>query len=478
LASVQASTAPAFSSQLAARIIFVAVMIAGAGARLWLAFHDDGIVWADEIYQSLEPAHRAVFGYGRVAWEFQDGARSWVYPGAIAGVLKLCAWLQLEPRQYLAVLRVLLVAISVGTGAGVYRLSRRLSASPLSAAAGTALFMLAEPMIYFGHRALSETACALPAIWGLACALPRARERRGDLQGAALLALAALIRPHAALFGTALLGTYAVRGEWRSLLRASAVLAFGIFLSGLIDRLTWGGWFHSTITYLTFNVIENKAAQWGIFPGYFYARVLVSSMPGIAWLTGALALPGVLRTPALAATGALFFLVHSAVGHKEYRFMLPAIPVFCALAAQGIDVLAEQASHRRPWLVGVALLLAAASALSLGKLDMGQLAMDDGSLGKTAYDRFGGVNRLLLLAHDQADLCGLHVPDVPWWNIGGYTYLHRRVPLYALGEAKTGRFNYAIGTSQHVAGERIAVDGDQVLVRVAPQCHPDPDYRY
>ena len=38
---------------------------------------DDGIYWPDEIHQSLEPAHRLVFGYGLIAWEFSDGARNW-----------------------------------------------------------------------------------------------------------------------------------------------------------------------------------------------------------------------------------------------------------------------------------------------------------------------------------------------------------------------------------------------------------------
>ena len=33
-------------------------------------------------YQSLEPAHRLVFGYGMLAWEFIEGARNWALPGA------------------------------------------------------------------------------------------------------------------------------------------------------------------------------------------------------------------------------------------------------------------------------------------------------------------------------------------------------------------------------------------------------------
>src|SRR5207302_11491596 len=38
---------------------------------------------------SGDPAHRLVFGYGIVAWEFQLGMRSWTLPGTIAGLMQL-----------------------------------------------------------------------------------------------------------------------------------------------------------------------------------------------------------------------------------------------------------------------------------------------------------------------------------------------------------------------------------------------------
>jgi len=66
------------------QVVLFASLAAGAALRLWLAFSDDGVHWPDEIYQTLEPAHRAAFGYGLLAWEFLEGARSWALPGLIA----------------------------------------------------------------------------------------------------------------------------------------------------------------------------------------------------------------------------------------------------------------------------------------------------------------------------------------------------------------------------------------------------------
>src|ERR1700694_1797806 len=48
----------------AEQALLAAVLALGALPRVFLALTDDGIYWPDEIYQTLEPAHRLVFGYG------------------------------------------------------------------------------------------------------------------------------------------------------------------------------------------------------------------------------------------------------------------------------------------------------------------------------------------------------------------------------------------------------------------------------
>ena len=65
----------------AAQVALIAALAAGAALRLAFAFSDDGIYWPDEIYKTLEPAHRVAFGYGLIPWEFVKGASSWLLPG-------------------------------------------------------------------------------------------------------------------------------------------------------------------------------------------------------------------------------------------------------------------------------------------------------------------------------------------------------------------------------------------------------------
>src|SRR5258708_28447258 len=52
--------------------------------RLYFAFASPSIAHPDEIFQNQEQAHRLVYGYGIVPWEFREGVRSWILPGLLA----------------------------------------------------------------------------------------------------------------------------------------------------------------------------------------------------------------------------------------------------------------------------------------------------------------------------------------------------------------------------------------------------------
>ena len=63
-----------------------AVFGVAVAARLLPVLAFAGINHPDEVFQSVEQAHRLVFGTGLVPWEFVYGTRSWVFPGALAGL--------------------------------------------------------------------------------------------------------------------------------------------------------------------------------------------------------------------------------------------------------------------------------------------------------------------------------------------------------------------------------------------------------
>src|SRR5438445_9338091 len=119
-----------------------ASLFLGAAIRVWLSFNDDGIYWPDEIYQSLEPAHRLVFGYGIVPWEFIDGARNWAFPAFVAGLFQVGRLFGDDPRGYLGLTRLAFSAIGIATAVGSYRLARVHGARALPAPCGAAVIAL------------------------------------------------------------------------------------------------------------------------------------------------------------------------------------------------------------------------------------------------------------------------------------------------------------------------------------------------
>ncbi|MGQ0508012.1 MAG: hypothetical protein ACT4TC_22130, partial [Myxococcaceae bacterium] len=321
------------SERLGRRILLCATALGGL-LRLWLAFHDDGIYWPDEIYQSLEPAHRLAFGYGITAWEFIEGARNWTFPALIALALKLFSLVGMgSPRAYLWAVKVGFSLVGVATGWGTFRLARAMGAEAITAAVGASVVLLGAPFIYFSPRAMSETASALPVVWGLALALRS--ERRWPLFGAALLGFSVLLRLHNGVF---CLGLLAMTRQ-RARLEAFGVLAAFALIYGVVDRVTWGGFFHSAIKYLQFNLVEGKAAQWGTAHPTYYVRVLFSLLPVVTLGMFGFACAAWKRAPFALGTAVAFFVLHSITPHKELRFILPVLPLFCALAAVGLETL-------------------------------------------------------------------------------------------------------------------------------------------
>lgn len=490
--------------------MLVLVLATGAGLRAWLALTDDGIFWPDEIYQSLEPAHRLVFGTAIMPWEFVLGARTWAFPGLIAVLLKILALVGLggDPRVYIDVTKLAFSAVSVATAYGAYLLARRYGASPLAAAAGASLYALASVAIYFGPRAFSETASALPAILGLAYALPTRSSRRDRLIGSALLGVAVVLRLQNAVFALAVLAVFAWRRSWPELRDSAAILAVSAAFYGVLDLLTWGKLFGSIPLYLAVNLgvfnFTNQFGEaavhsqpaWFYPPPWFFAQYLFASMALPLVVALALALVAARRAPDLAFVVLAYFVVHSVIPHKELRFVLPDLAPLGALAAVGVDEAAAVLRGRAwasPALAGALVLASGASGATFHDLTFQDLGMqgnrlvagpqEDLRVSKTpdasAYDDPGAVNRLLLIAHGLPDLCGIKVEAVLPEFQGGYTYLDRDVPLYRLGGPPRAStfYNYAIVLKGTEAGAEIrASEGDVSLIRLRNSCTHDPKF--
>ncbi len=92
-------------SQSAWKVV-IALAFIGLIVRVLVAFVSDNIYHPDEVFQVLEQAHRLVFGYGIVPWEYRFGTRSWMPAGFIGLILLGCKALHLDqPQNYIFVVK-------------------------------------------------------------------------------------------------------------------------------------------------------------------------------------------------------------------------------------------------------------------------------------------------------------------------------------------------------------------------------------
>ncbi|MBL8951613.1 MAG: hypothetical protein JNK82_12600 [Myxococcaceae bacterium] len=456
------------TSRRPALIVLYASLALGAAIRLYVAFTDDGIFWPDETYQSLEPAHRVVFGYALMPWEFLDGARNWALPGFIALLFKLAGD---DPARYIGLTRVAFVVIGVASAYGAYLLAKGLGAKELPAAAGAACFSLGALPLYFGHRAMSETASALPVVLGLWLVLRSDATRRHLVIGASLLGLSVLLRLQCGVFAAGAVLVLAARRQWRPTGEVFGVLLVWAVLFGLLDKLTWGSWFHSAQKYIEFNLVKGGGAAWGTHPWNHLVQHLFFSMKGLTLVFGLSLALCVQRARGLALIAFAFFALHSVVPHKEIRFILTVLPLFAACAGVALSFVPRGATV---FVLAVALV----SALEARNLTWHELGAYPERGEQKAWDDYGPFNRLLLAASKQPQVCGVYIEGAHLAWVGGIAYLHHKAPLYMPGMAVPQRsINYAITARE--GGEVVARDGNLKLVHLPVEpCTPDQNYSW
>jgi hypothetical protein len=464
--------------------LLIGGLAVGLVTRLVFAFHDDGLLWPDEYYQSLEPAHRAVFGYGWQAWEFLAGARHWTLPGFVAAVMKVSTALGLD---YLKAVQVTFCVAGAATVLAIYQLARAQDASPFASAIGATTFALMGFAVYVAPRAMGESLSALPVTLAFAL-LCKPSTRAWLVVSGVLLAIAVGLRLQNGLFCLGALGLVLANrrpstplgvngdvGVNRDARVLFGVLVLGALAYGAVDQLTWGAPFHSARQYLRFNVLEGRSSDFGTEPVFHYARALVTT-EGLTMIPlVALAAFGARGRPGVSLVALGFFLVHSFIPHKELRFLFPLIPLVCAQAALGLDRVTE---NRRVLVALGVLALALASLATFRTLTFWRLGISNPSGELSAIDYAGPENRLLLRARALTDLCGIKVASIENWRTGGYAYLHQRVPFYRHEPAGAGdgHFNYVIAKRGSVAGTEVAVEGDVALIRLPTGCSPDLTY--
>ena len=417
-------------------------------ARAAVALSGAFVLHPDEIMQYLEPAHRLVFGNGITYWEYFYGARSWLVPGLVAGVLKLFDLVGLgQPVWYVGGVKLAFCALSLLVPAGMYFFARWHFGEM---AARVALLMGAfwYELVGFAHKPMTEfVATALFAFLLALCVRPAPDRLRVVLAVAVLAVLTAAIRVQYAPLALVVLGLFFWRTEQKMPLALAAVAVF--VAVGVFDAITWdGGLFHSYVVNIRVNLALGDLRA-GESPAWQFLYWLLIANMGLVALC-ALALPDLRRYGFLLVLMGLTLLIHSAQSHKEYRFIFVVIPLWLLMGADFVVWLASRASagRVRRSLGPTSLVLAASfAAVSLAGI-LNALPYQDRVY--QAYSKETGIVGFLrnqdpifaayrYLA-SAPGVAAVWQVDRPYFNLPGYYYLHREIPFY---DANTGRLIFA-----------------------------------
>jgi len=390
---------------------------------------------SDELWQYLEPARHVAGEPWIQTWEARAGARGWLLPVLLAGPLAIGNGIAPGTMLGIFLARLPFVLLSLGAVVGAAGLGFRLSRAH-GLIAGFVAAIWCE-LAYFGPRTLSEaiaTSLFVIAAWLL---LGERRPRRMML-GGLLLGLCCVIRFQYAP-AVLVLVPFVAGLRWRDWALLAAGGAAALLVSALADLAMGATPFLWILRNLHLNLIANRSATFGVSAPHGYLGLLWGLWGLAAIPIVGLAIVGARRYPALMAVAVANFVVHSAIGHKEYRFILLTNALLVVLAAIGSVDLARMitAPRRRLTLIATGWF-----ALSVGTAALG-----------SAADEWGGNGQLIAAWHRTSQapaLCGVGLYRNHDPLIASYALLGRAVPIYQYDAAdapaaqRSRAFNLAI----------------------------------
>lgn len=459
------------------------ILLAAFALRLSLWQYLPNIHHPDEIFQYLEAGHRLVFGYGVVPWEYRVGTRSWLLPGAIAGLMRGADSMGLaEPTQYGFVVAAAFSALSLSVVAVGFLWAYRRVGMAAAVITGSLCAVWFE-LVYFAPKTLSGPVAAYLLVIAvyLACPGTPSRDRHRLLLAGLLLGLVVVIRVNLAP-AALVLAVYVCRGQFRAAWAPLCVGGVATFVAaGLLDAVTWDYPFQAFIANVWVNIVESKSHEFGISPWYHYVAKWVVVWGGAMVPILALCALASRRHPLLALLALTIVATHMLFAHKEYRFVFPAVPFIAILIGLGTAELF--AILRDRFVHSVRDSVAVGAVISAWTVTSAILAISDHF---RPYWQ-GGRDDMMAFAivRDAPDLCGFGLVDVPWWRTGGYTYLHRDVPMTIATTAdgvQADAFNYALARREAMSdadGFEVTTclgDGDLCILRREGSCQPRPRF--
>jgi phosphatidylinositol glycan class B len=323
------------------------LLFAGLAVYTLTAFASQGYLQSDEHFQVLEFADYklGITPAADLPWEFQQQIRPALQPALALGVIQLArAGGLFNPFMQAFLLRLITAVLAILLYAWM---SHRFPPDSSDESAGRMLLALTI-LLWFvptlSVRFSSENWSGLAFLAGLGLLLLASPDdRRSALRSGA----AGLLLGLSFVFRFQMVFAIAGVAAWLALHRhvrrthAAAIIAGG--LGAVAIGIAADHWFYGNLVftqwqYFQANVLQGKAAKFGVSPWWFYLPTFVmAAIPPISLVLLLLVGYGVYRNARHVFTWALipFVLAHVLVGHKELRFLFPMLFPFLWLVVAG-----------------------------------------------------------------------------------------------------------------------------------------------
>lgn len=422
------------SAERHGRLWFWGLLVAAVVLRL-VAFNPYSAHHPDELFQYLEQAHRIVFGYGFVPWEFREFIRSWLIPLMLVAPMQFGEWIDPGGSFYLILPRLMFAALNFAPVVAAWFIGRRISLQ--HAIVGMAVVALWVESVAFSVQTLSES-LAVAAFLSAAALLHGKARMPAIILAGALLAFGGLARfqygPALAVFGAMMAGRDL--RIWKWLIAGGLPVILGGALIDIAMGLRPYEWIY---TNYRINIAEGKMQQIaGEGHPLTYLAFLYQSWKLAFFIVPILVVAGWRRHPALVVAALVNILLHQLIDHKEYRYIWLSIQALLLIAAFGsVDLLKLIVSRwADDWVKPTVVLV-------------GGWAVASAALASTATHRhdFRTDNdpaRAAAAAIQDPATCGIAVPRRVYWQFG-YALLHENKPVFPIGtEGALTRSNPAL----------------------------------
>ncbi|KAJ1277496.1 hypothetical protein BS78_04G008400 [Paspalum vaginatum] len=316
------------------RVLALALAFRAANALLVRTYFNP-----DEHWQCLEVAHRVAFGYGHLTWEWQRGLRGYLHPLIFAALYKVLALLHLDTPWFMVMAPRLLQSVFASFGdLYLYKLSKLIFNGQV--AQWTLFSQLVNWFMFFCiTRTLSnsmETVLTVAGLYYWFTAIESSKQQVASGQsrssrkvGLLIAALSCAIRPTSAVtwLYVGVLDLIQMKSK-RHFVFLEVIPAGAIVLAvtTFVDWWMYGSRVIVPLNFLKFNLLSSGGDYYGthVFHWYF-----TQGFPSMIWTFLPFAICGIVKSQEWRLSGLIAWVlgVYSILGHKEFRFVLPVLPL-------------------------------------------------------------------------------------------------------------------------------------------------------